>query len=116
MIAARKISAVAGRRAFSSVEAPRLTIAKNVLICDELAGAKTSTELEAALKVSHQINTLALPTPLLGLGAYIAGTTKEAAVAGFVADKAAWQNMAVADYVQTEAVRADTWPFLVGGA
>ena len=117
MIASRKISAVVGRRAFSTAEQPRITIAKNILVMHELAAAKTTAELEAAIKNTPKVDLDLLRPELAGLRGYLADAkfSKSAAGAAFTPDKTAWQNLPFADYVAAEAGRADTWPFLAGG-
>ena len=95
-------------------ESPRITIAKNILSLSLISRATDESSLAEAAKSSMTINAAALQPELKGLEGYLAAAP--AAGTAFVKDPTAWQNMELSAMVQTEAGRADTWPFLVGGA
>ena len=108
--------AVVGKRSFGAVvaEGPRMTIAKNMLAFHRISAAKSEAELTAASSESVKIDVAALQPELAGMEGYLtAGPV--AGTAAFVKDPTAWQNMEFSAFVTTEAGRADTWPFLVGG-
>ena len=110
-----RIGAPQNARAMCSIVAasPRATIAQNIVAFNKISHAHDDAALTAATQaVKIDINNL--QPELQGLEGYLtAGST--AGSAAFVKDPSAWQNMAFGEYVTTEAGRADTWPFLVGG-
>ena len=117
MLVARSFARGVGRngRAMSSIveASPRATIAQNIVAFNKIAHAHDDSALAAATQ-AVKIDVNNLQPELEGLQGYLtAGPV--AGTAAFVKDPSAWQNMAVGEYVSTEAGRADTWPFLVGG-
>jgi hypothetical protein len=91
-----------------------MTIAKNLLSFYKISAAKSEAELSAAASESTKIDVAALQPELAGFEGYL--TAGPVAGSGaFVKDPTAWQNMELSAFVTTEAGRADTWPFLVGG-
>ena len=114
---ARSFSRIGARnaRSMSSIVAgsPRATIAQNIVAFNKISHAHDDAALTAATQaVKIDINNL--QPELQGLEGYLAAGPA-AGSAAFVKDPSAWQNMAFGEYVTTEAGRADTWPFLVGG-
>lgn len=79
-----------------------------------LAGDEAA--LSAVVSRPPVLDLSALPADLeaCGIREYLTSEVPVASAAGFVKDPTAWQNMDLASYVQTEAGRDNTWPFLVG--
>jgi len=117
MLVARSFARGVGRngRAMSSIveASPRATIAQNIVAFNKIAHAHDDSALAAATQ-AVKIDVNNLQPELEGLQGYLSAGPV-AGTAAFVKDPSAWQNMAVGEYVSTEAGRADTWPFLVGG-
>ena len=91
-----------------------MTIAKNMLAFHKISAATSDAELSAAASASVKIDVAALQPELAGLEGYLTAGPA-AGTAAFAKDPTAWQNMEFSAFVTTEAARADTWPFLVGG-
>jgi len=79
---------------------PAAAIAKNAAVLQSMSAASDEAGLEAAKNVTVEAAPVAAAT---------------AAGAAFQADPTAWQNMAMGDYIATEAGRSDFYPFLIGG-
>ena len=120
LIMQRVVRSVAGTalraRQLSSVAAenPRFTIAKNILVYNNIKSATNEAELDAAIKSSPTLDTEALPESIANMKEYLTAAP-EAGGEGFKADPTAWQNMSFGSYIGVEASRDMTWPFLMGG-
>ena len=100
-------------RAFST-EAPKTTIARNILRLSQIQAAKDESELKKVLATPlPAVEFSALPQELGGLETYFAGNAT-AATEGFKPDPKAWQNQDFFTFATVEAQRTETWPFLVG--
>jgi len=97
-----------------ATEGPRMTIAKNILVYEQLSKASTEAELDAALKSTPAVDVNNLAPGISHMKEYLA-TAPAAAEGGFKRDPGAWQNQPFASMVAEEAGRDMTWPFLVGG-
>ena len=107
--------AMAAKRCLSTVS-PKISIAQNILLLDQISAAKDVSALEkiaSSPKAAIDVNNL--PQRLEDLSPWFALDSTSTAVK-FVPDPTAWQNMPFWDYVQVESGRAETWPFIVGFA
>ena len=106
---------VVGKRFFSAaVASPKVAIAQNILMMQQIAGA---TDEAALTKISSSgLPTIDINTPPQGFEdfkTYFAlGSLKSNEK--FTPDPTAWQNMGAADFAGTELMRAETWPFFAG--
>jgi hypothetical protein len=114
-IASRGVSA-ALRRSLSTaaVDSPKLTIARNIMLLQELSKAKTEADLQKVFDAPLPMVELNdLPVELAHCSAYFS-TDSISAAEPYIPDPTAWQNMPFGQYVYTEVQRAETWPFIVG--
>jgi len=93
---------------------PKMTIAQNVLVLENIVKAKTEAELDAAVKNVAQIDENNLPTILEPLKNSYFALDKVTVAEPFVPNPNAWQNKPFWEFAREEAGRAETWPFLVG--
>jgi hypothetical protein len=91
-----------------------MTIAKNILVYNELSKATSEAELDAAMKAAPSVDLENLQEPISHMKDYLSAAPVSAAD-GFAKDPKAWQNMEFGSFVAEEAGRDMTWPFLVGG-
>jgi len=104
----RKAAAVA-------TEAPRMTIAKNILQFQAMRGATNEAALAEAAKPVGNLDVANLPPAIAELEGYL--STPVAAAGGrFSRDPTAWQNKEFVPFVADAASYTWFWPFLVGGA
>lgn len=95
-----------------STEAPKVTIARNILFMQRVAEAKDEAALQ---KIAlPNVDLANLPTELSSMSGYLSLTAAAASTEKFTADPTAWQNMDFAAFAATEAQRTETWPFLLG--
>eukprot|EP00286_Rhodomonas_abbreviata_P001944 CAMPEP_0181291398 /NCGR_PEP_ID=MMETSP1101-20121128/1945_1 /TAXON_ID=46948 /ORGANISM="Rhodomonas abbreviata, Strain Caron Lab Isolate" /LENGTH=140 /DNA_ID=CAMNT_0023395785 /DNA_START=87 /DNA_END=509 /DNA_ORIENTATION=+ len=104
-----------GKKFFSTIsQSPKIAIAQHIMLLKEIAAAKDDAAL-SAISTSNlpAIDTENLPAELEDLKTYFA-LSEASSSETFTPDPTAWQNMSPMAFAATEAVRADTWPFLVG--
>lgn len=101
-------------KAAVEVQSPRVTIAKNILVYEQLSKATTEAELDAAMKASPSVDVNNLAPGIAHMKEYLS-TSPQSAEGGFQKDASAWQNLPFASFVAEEAGRDMTWPFLAGG-
>lgn len=106
------ISKVAVRK--FSTEAPRETVARNMLLYRAVRESKSIAELEALAK-GPLPKLDAASVEALGLETYVNRSVASNSTK-FVKDGSAWQNLAGNGKYVAEASRAETWPFLFGFA
>ena len=100
-------------RSAVAAEGPRMTIAKNVLMFQELKAAGNEGALDAAMKATHTVDVANLPPAIAHMKDYLAAAGSTGA-SGFAKDPAAWQNMSFGEMAAEEVKRNETWPFIVG--
>lgn len=103
----RKLSAVVA-------ESPRETVARNILLLNEIAGAKDEAALvKVASATLPAVDFKNLPPELADVSTYFS-TSGVAVGAKFIPDPKAWQNMSFGKFAQTEVMRNETFPFFMG--
>ena len=96
------------------VQSPRMTIAKNILVYEQVSKATSEAELDAAMNASPNVDVNNLAPGIAHMKEYLT-TAPASAAGGFKRDASAWQNLPFASFVAEEAGRDMTWPFLAGG-
>jgi hypothetical protein len=108
-IAAKRVLA----KSFSSAANPRLTIAQNFLILEQLQHATDEAGLAAAKNVAA-VDLKNLPSGLSSMETFL--NTPAASATGFQHDSKSWHYYNASDYVAEEATRNDHFPFMLSGA
>ena len=98
-----------------STEAPRMTIAKNILQFQAMSAATNEAGLAEAAKPIGNLDVANLPPAIAELEGYLS-TPVAAAGGSFSRDPHAWQNKEFVPMVADAAAYTWFWPFLVGGA
>ncbi len=96
-------------------EAPRMTIAKNILAYEAMSAAKTDAALAEASKPVASLDVNNLPASIAELKDYLSTSSANAGT-GFKPNPEAWQNKDFGPMVAEEAGYTWFWPFLFGGA
>ncbi len=113
----KPLTSTLGRRSLSYAivsESPKETIARNLLLLKSLSAAKNEQELAAVANAAlPAVELNKLPAELSGVSSFLASSVAGSADK-YVPDKTAWQNMDFWSFVQTEARREQTSPFLIG--
>lgn len=115
MALSRRISTTVLRRGLATAaEAPRVTVARNILALEHVIAAKDEAALKSVLAAAAPTVDLAnLPKELSQLKSYFAVQTA-AGSDKFIPDPEAWQNKDFFSFAAEEVQRSETWPFFVG--
>jgi hypothetical protein len=104
----------AGKFLTSTLESPKVTIVKNILLLKKISAAKDDAALAQALAAElPTVDSNNLPDELKEFHPYLA-LSNVSKSEKFVPDPSAWQNMSFFDFALVEGQRAETWPFFVG--
>ncbi len=111
----RTVGRVASRKLSSVVaEAPRVTVARNILLLSQISGAKDEAELAKIASASlPAVDLKQLPEELADISTYF-NASGIAVGSKFAPDPKAWQNMDFFSFVQHEVMRKHTFPFFLG--
>lgn len=115
MLGSRRVLQAISRRSFATSttpENPRFKIASNLLKLQAIRAASDEASLKAAVEAKYVIDPSKLPADLKPLEGYLASAPP--ASGKFQYNSEFWQNKPFLEYVQIEAQRDYTWPFLVG--
>ena len=109
----RIVSLARGAKTLSThAEPPRVKLAKNLLIFNQVVSSKDEASLTAAAQYSPVVDLKALPVELSFFKRYLSSSSS-ASTEPFIPDPKAWQNFPAFEFVVAEASRRETWPFLV---
>lgn len=110
MIGSRIITRNLITRKFST-QNPRIQIVENLLKIKAIRSATNEKSLQAALTSNYGIDASNLPSEVSQLSEYLeSAPTSEK----FIPNPNHWQNKPLFEYIQIEAQRDYTWPFLFG--
>ena len=101
-------------RSFSAtaIANPRLTIAQNFLLLEQIENSTDAASLSNALKSTAVVDVNKLPAGLASMQEFLA-TPAASSAKGFQADSKAWHNLGAAEYISEEATRDDHFPFIL---
>jgi hypothetical protein len=109
----RLSSAVLAKRAFSSVS-PKVSIGQNFLRLEEIFNAADEAALtKVAAAPLPSVDPNNLPAQLKSLSGWYALDTVSTSDK-FIPNPNAWYNKNFWDYAAGEAMRYETWPFIMG--
>lgn len=95
----------------TAAASPRMTIAQNFLVLEQLHNATDEASLAAAATSAPSIDVNALPAGLTDMADYLA--TPSTSATGFQHDPNSWHYKTGSDYVSEEATRDDMFPFVL---
>ena len=95
---------------FSTAASPRMTIAQNFMVLEQLHNASDESSLTAA-KTAPELDISALPAGLADMTDYL--STPSTSASGFQNDPHSWHYKTGSDYVAEEATRDNMFPFVL---
>ena len=98
----------------ASLESPKITVVRNILLLKNISEAADEESLKKVLASPlPTVDISNLPDELKPFQTYL-NLTKMSDSEKFIPDPTAWQNMNFLDMAVTEVQRDETWPFFVG--